>query len=131
MTPFMGVDTSRLLVEAMRVAEFNQRVIANNVANVNTPHYNAVSVDFRATLRSALEGRDRVSLRTTQVQHVGRAQFRPEFESLAFLSKNDYNKVDLDLEMAKLSENTSRYTTYASLLTKRFQQIKSMLSSIR
>ncbi|MBI5095101.1 MAG: flagellar basal body rod protein FlgB [Candidatus Hydrogenedentes bacterium] len=131
MTPFSGVDTTRLLVEGMKVAEFNQRIIANNIANADTPHYNAASVDFQATLHKALEGRDRVSLRRTQAAHLERTRYSPKFESLAFLSKNDYNKVDLDLEMTKLSENTGRYVTYASLLTKRFQQIKSMLNNIR
>ena len=131
MTPFAGVDTARVLQQAMRVAELNQRLIANNIANVDTPNYNAARVNFQATLRAALEGRDRISLRKTQVRHLDTTRFRPELEGLAFLSKNDYNKVDLDKELVDLSENTSRYTTYSSLLIKRFQGIKSMLNTIR
>jgi flagellar basal body rod protein FlgB len=52
-------------------------------------------------------------------------------ERLALLSKNDYNKVDLEQEMADLAENTGRYTTYSSLLAKQFGMIKSMLSGLR
>ena len=47
------------------------------------------------------------------------------------MSKNDYNKVDLEEEMARLSQNTGKYTLYASLLTKRFSQIKDMLAAVR
>lgn len=131
MPPFAGVDTGRLLEVAMRVAEFNQRVIANNIANVDTPNYNPAEVDFQATLRAALEGRDRISLRRTDPRHLEAARWRPEFDRLAYFSKNDYNKVDLDWEMAKLSENTERYTTFGGLLVKRFQTIKNMLTNIR
>lgn len=131
MTPLAGIDTTRLLHEAMRVAEFNQRVISNNIANAETPNYNAAKVDFQATLRSALNGHDRVGLRTTQAGHLAKTLRRPELEGIAFLSKNDYNTVDLDEELVSLSENTSRYTTYGSLLVKRFQVVKNMLNNIR
>ncbi len=131
MLPYAGVDTALLLRQALRVTEFNHRLIANNIANVETPHYNPVRLDFQATLRAAVEGRGRISLRKTLPRHFDASRDRPQFEGLAFLSKNDYNKVDLDEEMVKLSENTGRYVLYSSLLTKRFQTIKNMLNNIR
>ena len=129
--PFAGVDTARLLVGAMKVSQQNQSIIANNIANVDTPNFTPTELDFKATLRNELEGKGRVSLRTTQPQHFEKTVHRPEFEGLAFLSKNDYNKVDLDDQIAKLSENTGRYTTYGSLLAKEFESAKSMLSALR
>ena len=131
LTPFAGVDTTRLLVESMKVARENHRVLANNIANAETPHYNPVELDFQATLRAALGGRGRVSLRRTQPRHFDVQFHRPKFERLAILSKNDYNKVDLDDQMAKLAQNTGRYTTYGSLLVKQFEQIKNMLTQLR
>lgn len=130
MIPFAGVDTNRLLVQAMSTAEKNQRVLSQNIANVDTPNYTPVSLDFQKTLRAAIEGRGGFALRTDQPRHLDFSENRPEFERLAFLSKNDYNKVDLDEQMAKLSENTGNYTTYAALLSKRFEMVKSMLSSL-
>ncbi len=131
MSAYGGVDVSRLLHEGMRVSEFNQRLIANNIANAETPNYNAARLDFQGTLRAALEGRGRVDLRTTQAAHQQYARHRPAFERVALHSRNDYNKVDLDEEMAALSENTSRYTTYGSLLAKRFQMVKQTLNDLR
>lgn len=131
MAPFAGVDTTRLLVQGMRVAELNHRVIANNVANAETPYFTPTRIDFDATLRDALEGRGRVDLRTTQARHFERSVMRPKLDRVALMSKNDYNKVDLDQEMVELQKNSGRYTMYAGLLVKRFQGISDMLSNLR
>lgn len=131
MTAFAGVDTTRLLTQAMRVAQMNHRVIANNISNVDTPRFNPAQLDFQATLRSMLEGREQVQLRRTDSRHLDIRAGGPNFERLAFLSKNDYNKVDLDTEMVRLAENTGKYTTYGSLLAKQFQVTKNMLTSLR
>ena len=130
MTRYAGVETSTLLVQAMKVREQNHRFLANNIANVDTPHYNPVELDFEKTLRSMVEGRGGLALRTTRPQHFDHESHRVNFERLAFLSKNDYNKVDLDDQMTKLSQNTGEYTTYARLLGKKFEMTKSMLQSL-
>jgi flagellar basal-body rod protein FlgB len=130
MSAFAGLDTSNLLVQAMKVREQNHRFIANNIANVDTPHYNPVELDFQKTLRSMVEGRGGVALRTSRPQHFDFETHRLDFERLAFLSKNDYNKVDLDDQITKLSQNTGEYTTYARLLSKKFEMTKTMLQSL-
>lgn len=131
MTAFSGVDTSQLLVTAMKVCKENHRILASNIANIDTPNYNPLEMDFQSALRQALGGHGRVSLRTTQPRHIKKSTHRPFFERLVQSSKNDYNKVDLDDQMAKLAQNTDRYTTYGSLLVKRFDEVKSMLAALR
>ncbi len=131
MIPYAGVDVGRLLQEGMRTAELNQRFIANNIANAETPNYNPARLDFQATLRAAVEGRGRAGLRTTQARHIVAQRHRPRFERFTPGSRNDYNKVDLEVEMADLSENTSNYTTWAALLNKRFQMVKNTLNDLR
>ena len=130
MAPFAGIDTSTVLLEAMKTAELNHRYLANNIANVDTPHYNPIQLDFQKTLRQALEGRGGFALRTDRPRHFDFGEDRLQFERLAFLSKNDYNKVDIDAQMAQLSENTGKYVIYASLLTKRFEVVKDMLNML-
>jgi flagellar basal-body rod protein FlgB len=129
--PFEGVSAVRVLQEGMRVAVLNQDLLANNIANVDTPNYNPVHLDFQGTLREALDGHGRVSLRKTLPQHLEADRWQPQFKRVALTSKNDYNKVDLEQEMADLSENTGRYTTYGSLLAKQFKMVKDMLSGVR
>ena len=43
-----------ILGSALDGIALRQRVIADNIANVDTPHYRASSVDFEASLRSAI-----------------------------------------------------------------------------
>lgn len=128
---FEGVDTTRLLVTAMKVARENHRIIANNISNVDTPSFTPTKLDFQTTLRNTLDGSGHVSLRKTLPRHIERNVSRPEFDHLAFFSKNDYNKVDLEEEMANLDENSGRYTTYGSLVVKEFGMMKNMLTALR
>jgi len=127
---FAGVDTTRVLLAGMKTAEMNHRYLANNIANVDTPDYNPVNLDFQRTLRAAIDGRESVSLRKDHPRHIEVRRNIAKFEGLASLSKNDYNKVDLDDQMARLSENTGQYTTYASLVSKRFQMVRNMLNGL-
>lgn len=131
MAAFAGIDTTRLLVTGMKVSRQSLTLIANNIANVDTPHYNSVELDFQKALGAAIEGRGSLALRTTHPRHFEKLAGRPDFERIAFLSKNDYNKVDLDDQMAKLAETTGRYNVYGSLLVKQFDEVKNMLSGLR
>lgn len=132
MSPYSGVDTSRLLVAGMRVAQANHRIIANNIANVDTPGYNPVSLDFQATLSNAIKGLGRISLRKTRPRHFdGGSGIRLEAKSLVITSKNDYNKVDIDKEITNLAKNTGDFNLFSSMLVKQFQMVKSMLANER
>lgn len=127
---YSGVGVSRLLVEGMRVASLNHRVLANNIANADTPNFTPTAVNFQDTLKAALDGRDRVALRTTRSRHIPLTRQTAKFERIAYLSKNDYNKVDLDEQLAALAENTGRFTTYTGLLSQRHQAMRTTLSAL-
>lgn len=131
MAAFAGVNTSQLLVAGMRLAQDNHRIIANNIANVDTPRYNPVEMDFQSTLRNAVEGRGRISLRKTRPQHLDASRFRLDRVSLVQTSKNSYNKVDIEKEITNLAKNRSRYNLYGSILVKQFSMVKSMLANLR
>ena len=131
MAAFAGVDTVTLLQSAMRVASDNHRIIAHNIANADTPNYSPVELDFLGTLRATIEGRDRLQLRGTYPFDLDVTRQYAKFKRLAKASKNDYNKVDLEHEMARLSENTGNYTTYSSLLNKHFRTYRDMLDNMR
>lgn len=129
---FEGVDTARLLHAAMRVSVTNHTVIANNVANADTPGYNPTKLDFQATLKDAIRGGRSVSLRKTHPKHLeGRPRLEGKFERKAILSKNDFNKVDLEEEMDQLNRNSGNYDLYGALLAKRFAQAREMFQRLR
>lgn len=49
---------SRVLGLALDGVTTRQQVIANNIANVDTPDFRATTVDFETSLRQAVEGGD-------------------------------------------------------------------------
>jgi flagellar basal-body rod protein FlgB len=131
MGAFAGVNTTRLLVAGMKVAQENHRLIANNIANADTPGYNPVRLDFQATLNDAVAGRGAIALRRTDPRHLDASRRSVGTTRLVRSSKNDYNKVDIEEEIANLAENRGKYMQYASILTKQFSMVKNMLANER
>lgn len=130
MTGGSGVDTMHLLSAGMKVSAMNHKFLANNIANADTPHYNPTELDFHKVLKAEVEGRGGLNLRKSHPRHLDGHAKPARFEGLAFLSKNDYNKVDLDDQLAKLAENRGRYIMYSRVLSKKFEMTKNMLNSL-
>ncbi len=131
MSAFRGIGTTDVLQAAMRTASMNHRIIANNIANVDTPNFNPVQMDFQSTLRAVLDGGERISLRRTHPRHLEATRYLTRFDRLARTSKSDYNKVELEHEMASLDENTGNYNLYGSLLVRQFREYRNMLNNMR
>lgn len=128
---FGGANVSDVLLSAMKVAELNHRVIANNIANSDTPHFSPSVLDFQRTLKAAVAGGgDHIALRTSRSRHQDRARVHTQLERKSALSKNDFNQVDLEEEVSRLAENRGRYTLYSRLLTKKFQIAGELLDSL-
>lgn len=115
----------------MKVAQQNHRVIANNIANADTPGYNPVHLDFDESLKAAIQGRGAIALRRTRPQHLDVSRSGLHQNSLVVSGKNDYNKVDIEEEISNLSENRGKYLVYGSILVKQFQMAKNMLQNAR
>lgn len=131
MAAFAGVNTTSLLVAGMKVAQQNHRLIANNIANADTPGYNPVRLDFQATLRDAVAGRGALELRRTDPRHLDASRYRLGTGRLVRTSKNDYNKVDIEEEIHQLAQNRGDYVKYAAIVTKQFSMVKNMLAAER
>jgi flagellar basal-body rod protein FlgB len=90
-------DTTQLALErAIGGAAQRHAALAANLANVNTPGYQRVDVDFHGALRSALENGDRAAVEATT--------FAAERDATA-VTRADGNSVDADAESAKLAAN--------------------------
>jgi len=53
---FAADGVGNVLHSALNGISFRQSVIADNIANVDTPHFRARAVDFESSLRSAIDG---------------------------------------------------------------------------
>lgn len=135
--------TMRTLELALDVASARHQVIANNVANVNTPGFKAADVDFVGSLEQAMAGRaesagPNLTGRATRRGHIaisgpasaGRSPIVQTVDEGASM-KVDGNSVDIDLEMAKMAENTMMYNTFAQLVSNKFGLLKYVISEGR
>lgn len=115
MTPAaFGVD---LLERVLDGAAFRHRVIAQNVANLNTPGYRRRAVVFEEELARALEqpGGD---LRRVQ----------PQVVIADSAQRVDGNTVDIDQEMNDLTRNTLFYQAAAQVLASRLASLRAALA---
>jgi flagellar basal-body rod protein FlgB len=94
------------------------RVIANNIANINTPGFRRAELEFADELKQALRGRGFGS-----VKALGFRVTQPDATAV----RNDGNNVSIDQEMAALAENAILYQVYAQLLARRFRGLQDML----
>lgn len=126
--------TMRLLERTLDLRSTRQRVIASNIANEETPRYRATDLKFTDALASANHGRMPVTLASTHSTHLGvkgdgiqRVVGRLEEVPAGDLPL-DANTVNLELELAKMSDNAMQYNTTATMMAMRLRQL---LSAIR
>ena len=103
----------RLLEKMLDYTALRQRVISNNIANINTPGFKQSEVNFQGELIKAIKNGDDVS------------DIRPEVVKPDIaVSRADGNNVDIDKEMGKLTENALLYKIYAQLISRRLRGLR-------
>jgi flagellar basal-body rod protein FlgB len=105
--------------------------ITANIANAETPMYRAVDVNFSSELSRAF-GASQSEVSKTHSSHMdlsasSGAHLIPD---LSGMTKPDGNNVDIDLQMGRLAQNSSKYTQAANLLRKQFQTLNSAIRQI-
>ena len=95
-----------------------QKVLAHNIANMNTPGFRRSDVKFSDDL--ALVMRDK------GIEGIKKIGFRIVKDETAPL-RNDGSSASVEKEMAMQAENAIQYQIYAQLLSRRFRGIKELL----
>ena len=95
--------------KSLDAASLGVRVVANNIANVNTPGFKRSEVDFDSQLRAAL-GSKPSAMFLTHPKHIGdqpRMRLTDAHPQVILRTdtalRNDKNNVDVELEMGKLA----------------------------
>ena len=122
----IGIDKSATLLEKMLdVSSIRHKVIANNIANVNTPGYKKMEVSFADQLEKAVNESSMNKFDTLQPKIV------ISKEDTSETVRNDGNNVDMDKEVSSLVKNTLSYSIYTQLLAKKYEGIKSAIEGSR
>lgn len=97
------------------------RVIANNVANVNTPGYHTKDIDFKDIISQLIDKKESVLSEPASKPDFN-VEFKEVFAGEGFDNKG-INDVDMDREMVKLATNTLLYKMYVQKLTMHINQM--------
>lgn len=125
-------DTLRSLERSLDLRARQHERIAANIANRDTPGYRAFEIDLAAALAEETDGAGKLPLERTEADHLpavgagsaeGPPPLRPLVPGPAAL-RGDGNTVDLDREMAHLSENALMYTAAARMLADEYGRIR-------
>lgn len=102
-----------------------QEVVANNIANVNTPNYRKKNLEFEDMLAQEIYGEKAPEGKLKMVRtHKEHLPFKPfnvhavpsVVDDKTTIMRVDHNNVDVDVEMATLAKNQIYYNAAASQL---------------
>lgn len=120
------------VLKSLDASMLRSRVLANNIANVDTPGYRRVEVSFEDELKLAL---DRTRLKGTRtsdkhlfigrkdIENVNAQAYKPVDPTLS----SGVNNVDIDSEMAKLAENQILFNYGISFLKGSYSKINAAI----
>jgi flagellar basal-body rod protein FlgB len=111
----LGNKNFALLGRMLDLTQERHRVIAGNIANVNTPNYQRRAYNFNDSLKYAMEQGSVNAYRNVQ-GFVDRPKTTPV--------RNNGNNVDIDLEMLNMRENSAYYKTLVELYNKKSGLVK-------
>jgi flagellar basal-body rod protein FlgB len=109
-------------------------VIANNVANADTPGYHAKRLEFEDSLRQAFQGgEETVSMAQTNPQHLGGggnvAEVSPRTREVVQGGRVDGNTVNTQQELERLGETRLIYQVVSELTARRASGLKDAIQS--
>ncbi|GAB5440154.1 MAG: flagellar basal body rod protein FlgB [Fuerstiella sp.] len=103
-----------LLNRLLAASEQRQQVISHNIANVNTPNFKRLELDFEAALASELQ---RGGQAGTAADPVVR-------QTMGLPMRSDGNNVDIDQEMGQLAKNALLQQTWLQLMSTDLGQMR-------
>ncbi|WP_338562854.1 flagellar basal body rod protein FlgB [Erwinia sp. E_sp_B04_7] len=126
----------RFNTEALNLRAQRQEILASNIANADTPGYQARDIDFASQLNKVMEqGRSQgagMSLAVTSARHIPAETLQPASMDLMYRIPDqpsmDGNTVDMDRERTQFADNSLKYQTDLTLIS---SQIKGMMSVLQ
>jgi len=131
--------TMQIAEKGLDAAALRQKVIANNLANVDTPGYKRSYVSFEEELKAALAAGQKPKLRgtLTNEKHIPigpkpLGQIKPQVRLQRDTSlRNDGNNVNIDEEMANLAKNSIMYNALVQQIAGEFSKLRQVISEGR
>lgn len=117
-----------VLDKAADAAWTRNDVLANNIANADTPGYKRKDVQFETYLSNAIAGTDTLDETVANIDlNTLEATTYTEQSNLSY--RIDGNNVDISTENVELAKNQIRYYILMNSINSEFTQLKSALKT--
>ncbi len=123
LTTGLEFQTQALLLRAER-----QRMLAGNIANADTPGYQARDFDFASALRNATSAAQQAQGDGQRASPTELAQSTARF-ALQAQTSLDSNGVDMDRERAAFADNSLRYEATLRFINGSLRTIQDAMKS--
>ncbi len=121
---FSYSEVERVLEAGLKGLARRHKVLANNIANVDTPNFKRSDIDFQGTLRKIIKSSEGGSLplKTTNPRHI--PNLTSGSSDISFVPVKDFsntyrkdgNNVDIEKEVAEINKNAVMYNSLLRLL---------------
>jgi flagellar basal-body rod protein FlgB len=127
---YLGVHADALKLRSQRT-----EILARNLANADTPGYQARDIDFKAALAQAAGGVDApVAMKTTHANQIatpvdasGETNANMKYR-VPMAPALDGNTVDVQMEQANFAENSVRFQATLTFLNARFRSLMTAIT---
>jgi len=119
-----------VLDKAADASALRNRIIGNNIANIDTPGYKRQDVSFENELRQALKNSRYTSLdEKVSTVRLDRLEGTVYTDSANYSYRMDGNNVDVDNENVELASNQLKYNGIIQSMDQQFKNLQSVMKS--
>ncbi|MBN2555721.1 MAG: flagellar basal body rod protein FlgB [Anaerolineales bacterium] len=129
--PILADPALTMAKRALDGLALRQELIGRNIANVDTPGYRAVDVNFEEALLQVQAHIDALDVARTDSDHLMPAENSPTFRSTFREGGNeraDGNNVEIEQELMQMTETGVRYQAISQLISDKLVLLKSIAS---
>ncbi|UII57407.1 flagellar basal body rod protein FlgB [Cytobacillus spongiae] len=121
-------NTITTLESALNYSATKQKVISQNIANVDTPNYKAKDVSFKAELQGAMDSfhANRTDHRHFEFSSNGSTNSTIVTKKNVAYNENG-NSVDMDKEMSDLATNQIYYNALVERINGKFSSLQNVI----
>ena len=124
MTDLFVDKTAAVLTKVLDGTAARQRVLAQNIANIDTPGYTRRNLEFDEELQAAIA--QPTADPVEQINRIARVNLTETDDTLS-PRQADGNNVDIEHEMVDVAKNSLQYETAAQLLTMQMTLLKNAI----
>ncbi|MGA1861412.1 flagellar basal body rod protein FlgB [Deferribacter thermophilus] len=128
---FKAVNIDKLSY-ALDVTSYKNKVISENIANVDTPFYKAKKLDFKEVMQNVMKSGKKLPLKVTDKKHISANSENFSVSNYVKYQnnmsvRNDGNDVNLDYEMSELAANGILYNMLSQIAGYEFTRLKTSI----